>query len=386
MLNVPAWLLIAIMLPLAACNKSEEKKEPASSTTDTAKAKTTEVAAVNPETANPETAKPETANPETAKPEPADAPAVKEAPAKEYLSKSWAMYINRVPGGNAKNSESPAAERAAAEVLRKEAYALYKKKNDTAAVLKYEEAISHWANGETYYNYGNSLSNIPRLEDSIKAYEIALQLGYEKPEMALYNTACSYSRLETVEPAYDFLAKAIHRGYNAFKFIEKDSDMEFLRSQPDWKERINALVPEDVRLGADTLVGTLEIMTPRDSESYTLCANGKLVYESYVATDGSCCGATHTGTWSMDSGDLVVDWTDSCSASGVGEAVMATGICEQYDSCTKKVCGPDDEMGKMILVQREELAVMQKRKASDIIEDGEAMVTPFKDATPDVCK
>ncbi len=381
MSNVPTWLAIVLMLPLAACSKTEDKKQPALSTNEVAKTKTTEVAA-KPETGEPETAKPETDKPEAAKPE-AEA---KQAPAKDYLSKSWAMYINRVPGGDEDSSDSPADERAVAEVLRKEAHALYKKKNDTEAVLKYEEAISHWANGKTYYNYGNSLSNIDRLEDSIKAYEIALQLGYEKPEMALYNTACSYSRLKTVEPAYDFLAKAIRRGYNAFKFIEKDPDMEFLRSQPDWKERINALVPEEVRLGSDKLVGTLEIMTPRDAESYTLCANGKLVYESYVGTDGSCCGATHTGTWSLKSGDLVVDWTDSCSASGEGEVVMSTGICDQYDSCTKKVCGPDTEMGKMILVQREELAVMQKRKANEIIEDGEAMVTPFKGAAPAACK
>lgn len=370
MSNVPTWLVIVLMLPLAACSKNEDKTDPAPTVDKPAKTTTTAVIEVKPKTVIQK------------KP----TPSAKEAPAKDYLSKSWAMYMNRVPGGHAKNSESPVEERAAAEILRKEAHALYKKKNDAEAVLKYEEAISHWANGKIYYNYGNSLSNVSRLEDSIKAYEIALQLGYEKPEMALYNTACAYSRLKTVAPAYDFLAKAIHRGYNAFKFIEKDPDMEFLRSQPDWKERINALVPEEVRLGTDKFVGTLEVMTPRDSESYTLCPSGKLVYDSYVGTDGSCCGATHTGTWSVESGDLVVDWTESCSASGSGEVVMSTGACDQYDSCTKKVCGPDDEMGKMILVQREELALMQKRKVDEIIEDGSAMVTPFKGDAPGVCK
>ena len=162
--------------------------------------------------------------------------------------------------------------------------------------------------------------------------------------------------------------------------------MKFLRSQPDWKERINALVPEEVRLGADKLVGTLEVMTPRDSERYTLCADGKLVYDSYVGDDGSCCGATHTGTWSVKSGDLVVDWTESCSASGIGEVVMSTGACDQFDSCSKKVCAPDSEMGKMILVQREQLAEMHKRKTGELIEDGSAMVTPFEGAAPDVCK
>ncbi len=374
MTNAPAWLVLGLLLPLTACSKADEKKAPASEPEKpTAVAPTTDPKPDVP--AEPKAPTPPT---EEAK--------AKEAPAKDYLSKSWAMYMNRVPGGNAKTSEAPDKERAAAEALRKEAYALYKKKNDADAVPKYEEALSHWANGETYYNYANSLSNIPRLEDSIKAYEIALQLGYEKPEMALYNTACAYSRLENVEPAYDFLAKAINRGYNAFKFIEKDPDMKFLRAQPDWKKRIEALVPEDVRLGADKLVGTLEVMTPRDPESYTLCEDGKVVFESYVASDGSCCGATHTGTWSVKTGDLVVDWKETCTSSASGELVIATGACDQFDTCSEQVCAPATEMGKYILVQREELAAMKKRKGRELIDDGEARVTPFKGAAPDACK
>jgi hypothetical protein len=376
MLNAPAWLIIVMMLPLAACSKAEDKKEPAPPANETEKPKTTEVVAAKPDTAT----KPETATKPT--------PSATEVPAKDYLSKSWAMYMNRVPGGDSKTSGSPAEERAAAQALSKEGYALYKAKNDTEAVVKYEAAISRWASADTYYKYGNSLSNIDRLEDSIKAYEIALQLGYAKPEMALYNTACSYSRLENVEPAYDFLAKAIHRGYNAFKFIEKDPDMKFLRSQPDWKKRIEALVPEDVRLGADKLVGTLEVMTPRDPESYTVCANGKLIFDTHIADDGSCCSATHTGTWSLETGDLVVNWKETCSGVGSGEIEHSAGGCDQRAVCSEKICSPytDVEYAEMILVQREELAAMKKRKTRELFDDGEARVTPFEGAEPDACK
>ncbi len=373
MSKAPRWLALVLMLPLAACGKEKEKEAKAPE----APTKPATEAAAKPETA---------AKPEAPKPETKPTPPKKEAPKKDYLSKSWAMYMNRVPGGEAHPSEKPDAARAKAEELRKEGYALYKKKDDAAAVAKYEEALEHWANGELYYNYANSLSNIPRLEDSIKAYEISIQLGFEKPEKALYNTACAYSRLENVEPAYDYLAKAIHRGYNAFKFIEKDPDMKFLRGQADWKKRIEALVPEDVRLGTDKFVGTLEVMTPRDPESYTLCKNGKLVFESYVSNDGSCCGATHTGTWSLDSGDLVVKWEESCSSSGSGELVVATGACDQFDTCSEAVCGPSTDMGETTLVQREELAAMQKRKSRELVEDGMARVTPFKGEEPDVCK
>lgn len=376
MLKVPVWLAVVLMLPLAACSKADEKKAAPSADESATK--------------DPGAADVTTTNSEQEPDSKLDTKTLpkNEAPAKDYLSKSWAMFMNRVPGGNAEGAGTPADERAKAEAARQKAYALYKKKDDAAAIPKYEEALNHWATGEIYYQYANSLSNIPRLEDSVKAYEIALQLGYEEPEKALYNTACAYSRMEQAEPAYAYLAKAIHRGYNAFQFIEKDKDMKFLRSQPDWKKRIEALVPEEVRIGKDKYVGTLEVMTPRDPESYILCSNGKLIFDSYVASDGSCCGATYKGTWSVDSGDLVVNWQETCSSKASGELEVATGACDQYDTCSDKVCAPYDEGGgeKMILLQREELAEMHKRKGAEPVEDGEARVVPFEGAEPDVCK
>lgn len=164
--------------------------------------------------------------------------------------------------------------------------------------------------------------------------------------------------------------------------------MKFLRGQPDWKKRIEALVPEDVRLGADKLVGTLEVMTPRDPESYILCPGGKLIYDSYIADDGSCCSATHTGTWSVASGDLVVNWTKSCSGVSSGEKVHSAGGCDEFEVCSEKICGPyaDVEFAEMILVQREELAAMQTRKTRELFDDGEARVTAFKGAPPFECK
>jgi hypothetical protein len=372
------WLSVLFVLPLAACSKSEDKKDEAAPPVAEVKAK---APATTPAATTPPPVSPANAG----KPEPTPT-ATKVAPEKVYLSKAWGMFVNRVPGGVEEGAGTPAEERAKALALRTEGYALYKSKKDADAVVKYEEALNHWANGEIYYNYANSLSNILRLEDSIKAYEIAMQLGYEKPELTLYNTACSYSRLEKAEPAYEYLAQAIDRGYNAFKFIEKDPDMKFLRSQPDWKKRIEALVPPEVRLSSEKFVGNLEVMTPRDPELYTLCSNGTAHYASHIALDSSCCGSNYTGTWSVESGDLVVSWKESCTRPGVDKTEMFAGECAIHKSCGEEVCGPDTEMGTQILVQREELAKMKKNKNLDNADDGEAMLTGFKGSEPDVCK
>tara|TARA_R110002096_G_scaffold401386_5_gene598261 strand:- start:15213 stop:16343 length:1131 start_codon:yes stop_codon:yes gene_type:complete len=376
MYRTTLWLSVLIALPLAACSKAEDKNDEAK----------TPVAEVKDEVAKTPTTPPTTPATAPATDEATAKAPAKAAPAKDYLTTAWGMYVNRVPGGASDNAGTPDEERAKAETLRKEGYALYKSKKDADAVVKYEEALNHWANGELYYQYANSLSNIDRLEDSIKAYDIAMQLGYEKPELTLYNTACSYSRLEKAEPAYEYLARAIDRGYNAFKFIEKDPDMKFLRSQPDWKKRIEALVPPEVRLSSDKFVGNLEVMTPRDPELYTLCASGKVHYKSDIANDGSCCGSVSTGTWSVETGDLVVTWKETCSSSATGEKKEMGGGCDYFEGCGEAVCAPETEMGTYVLVQREELAKMKNKKNLDSAYDGEAMLTKFAGSEPDACK
>lgn len=126
------------------------------------------------------------------------------------------------------------AERA--EILFRKAYEKYREKNDVSAVVLYEKALKYNASGKIYYNYGNSLSNLKgRLEDSIKAYTMALKSDYHKPYLAYYNIACVYSRMENKEKAYEYLETAVQHGYRSFERLTKDPDLAYLRSRPDWE-------------------------------------------------------------------------------------------------------------------------------------------------------
>lgn len=238
-------------------------------------------------------------------------------PAKNYLSRQWVNYWS------AKLEYAALGEKRLAEAkkLNSQAFALYKAKRDKEAVELYEKSIDSYPLGETYYNYGNSLSNINRLEDSILAYEIALHLNTPRPELALYNIACSHSRLNQVNEAYDYLAQAIDRGYNAIAYIQKDPDMENLRKDPEWESKIQKLLnPKEY--SKEELVGNLKIQySPRGAEDYILCASGVAItpINPFVWGGGVCPEQVEAlnymykkGKWSLENGDLKINFTDVC--------------------------------------------------------------------------
>ena len=116
-----------------------------------------------------------------------------------------------------------------------EGFDYYKSHKDSRAIISYEIALNTYPTAETYYRYGNSLSNIPRLEDAIKAYQNAVKLNFDKPYLVYYNIACVYSRMKKSKEGFANLELAINNGYKNFDHIEKDDDLIWLRSQPEWK-------------------------------------------------------------------------------------------------------------------------------------------------------
>ncbi|MBK7055943.1 MAG: hypothetical protein IPQ05_08395 [Leptospiraceae bacterium] len=242
-------------------------------------------------------------------------------PTKNYFSKQWVNYWN------AKLEYAAEHEKRLAEAkkLNSQAFVLYKAKKDKEAVELYEKSIDSYPLGETYYNYGNSLSNINRLEDSILAYDVALYLSTPRPELALYNTACSHSRLNQVNEAYEYLAKAIDRGYNAIAYIEKDPDMENLRKDPEWETKIQKLLNPKEYSQSD-LVGKLSIgYVPRGGKDYILCDSGVAIapfdppWSGQGGSGAYRYGAEENvslmysiGKWKMEKGDLVINFEKGC--------------------------------------------------------------------------
>ena len=154
----------------------------------------------------------------------------------KLLSSDYAKNIQQNPGNKELPQEEKQKEIDKANALSEEGFTNYKAHNDVLAVAKYEEALTHYATAEIYYRIGNSLSNIDQLKYAIKAYQIAIDLNYDKIYLAYYNLACAYSRLHYGKQAFSNLELAINNGYKNISYIEKDSDLTYLRSTPEWND------------------------------------------------------------------------------------------------------------------------------------------------------
>lgn len=82
---------------------------------------------------------------------------------------------------------------------------------------------------------GDAYTKIGRFEDGLK---IDVQLVLLKPDDPIvhYNLACSYSLLRKADLCLDTLQKAVHLGYRDFSFMSRDPDLDFIRSDPRYKE------------------------------------------------------------------------------------------------------------------------------------------------------
>lgn len=287
-----------------------------------------------PSAAPPST--PAATNLPTPTPAPAE-PTANPTPRAPYLEVSWAREH--------KSQDSTAlAESSRLEALGHE---LYRKHQDTEALLQYERALDAAATGSVYYKYGNSLSNVNRLPDAIQAYAIALELGYEHPEAVNYNTACALSRQGNFEGAHAKLTEAVAAGYAAERKILTDPDLANLRAQPDWSARHSLLHPT-----LEALVGEFRTYDDRDmNDFYTLCPNNQVVIDRRQSIDDSCCEAKEYGTLRQQGHDFVVDWYVKCGHVGQGKKESTENwpvvVCQPFSKCSKEVtCRPAHVQGK----------------------------------------
>lgn len=258
--------------------------------------------------------------------------------ANEYLSKQWAKKQSLT------NGNSPAE----AEELRKAGYALYKTKNDVRALGKYEAALDLHATGRLYYDYANSLSNVDgRLEDAVAAYDRAVELGYDKRHIALYNKACALSRMGNSAAAIDALKTAVDAGYRSFERMKTDPELAKARTDArfselflSWTDAVTALGGYLTVPGGGFAIGGV----------YVICPDGEVFENRRGASDGSCCEQQRRGRLTQDAGIVAIEWTELCERHGEGATTrtrskLGGALCNQHaGGCTaEERCVPTSE-------------------------------------------
>ena len=222
----------------------------------------------------------------------------------------------------------------------------------------YQRALLLYASSSTYYKFGNSLSNVDRLEDAVKAYDIALALGDFQPELVHYNRACAYSRLKQADAAHAALTQAFDAGYAALEKLNTDPDLAFLRAQPDWQARIEKFRPiPTVLRGQFTEYGDRDYQ-----ESFALCPDRRVFQQVSEGLDGSCCGSTRQGQLGRRGDQLLVTWSRECGLRGVGGPKRKTEpeeTCTPYVGCTQVAeCRP--RSGEKHLAKMTEIPAITK--------------------------
>jgi len=102
----------------------------------------------------------------------------------------------------------------------------------------YEKYLSqHPDDARAHMYLATDLVQIGKIEEAKSEAKKALELSPGDPLM-LYNAACFYAQLGEKRLAVDSLKNAIAIGYAEFEWLKRDTDLESIRSEPEFVEMI----------------------------------------------------------------------------------------------------------------------------------------------------
>jgi Flp pilus assembly protein TadD len=85
---------------------------------------------------------------------------------------------------------------------------------------------------------GQALTRRGRHQEALDA-DLRLTRLCPKDPVAFYNLACSYSNLANVDAAFDALSRAFELGYNDYRHMLKDPDLEAVRRDRRFKKLLD---------------------------------------------------------------------------------------------------------------------------------------------------
>ena len=91
-----------------------------------------------------------------------------------------------------------------------------------------------------FHRYGYTSIAAGHLETALEAFQRETELDPDN-STAMYNIACSYSRMEKVEPALRSLAESIEHGFSNLDLLENDTDLDNLRDSRGFEEIVASL-------------------------------------------------------------------------------------------------------------------------------------------------
>ena len=109
------------------------------------------------------------------------------------------------------------------------------------AIERYEAYVEeNPASGRAWFNLGYALHYSSRFNEAIAAFDQADSLGH-RPSVTAYNLACSNAMLDRNDAAFGWLDKAVERGFGHRGHLERDEDLDGLRTDPRFEVLVQKL-------------------------------------------------------------------------------------------------------------------------------------------------
>ncbi|HSD71229.1 MAG TPA: tetratricopeptide repeat protein, partial [Thermoanaerobaculia bacterium] len=121
--------------------------------------------------------------------------------------------------------------------------------------------------GGDWYSRGMELHNEERYDEAIGAFGRSIEEGH-RVDASMYNIACGYARKGDADRAVEWLGKSLREGFDLASYIDRDDDLDGIRSNPKFVElrrNLRAEKNEASRNRADRLV--LRFVELKDSRS-----------------------------------------------------------------------------------------------------------------------
>jgi beta-lactamase regulating signal transducer with metallopeptidase domain/tetratricopeptide (TPR) repeat protein len=104
------------------------------------------------------------------------------------------------------------------------------------AALGFVQASNrHPKSGSDWYSRGMDLHRDEDYEAAIESFKKAIDAGYNE-DAASYNIACGYALLGNSDAAFEWLKKAIDAGFDVSSYMNRDDDLDSLKSDPRWAQ------------------------------------------------------------------------------------------------------------------------------------------------------
>ncbi|HYV07491.1 MAG TPA: hypothetical protein VFB82_23050 [Blastocatellia bacterium] len=111
----------------------------------------------------------------------------------------------------------------------------YSKKRWAPAIKLYESFLREQPNnGRAWFNFAYALHYSSEHARAVEGFERAVQLGYRTPT-SMYNVACAHAMLNHRDAAFEWLDKAVAADFDIGSYVEDDTDLDSLRSDPRFK-------------------------------------------------------------------------------------------------------------------------------------------------------